>query len=131
MEMKGILLMDGHAVIRQAFASAFDREPDLEVVGEAGAVADLYSVEGLDEIDFAFIDWDLSDGEVTDLVGKLREINPCLWLVEMIPEFDLGMCLRAWEAGVDEVVSRSDALKTIVATIKHGMSRRGVPPTVV
>jgi two-component system response regulator DevR len=129
-KMKGILLTGGHAVVRQAFAFVLDREPDLKVVGEAGTVADVYGVEGLGEIGFAFIDWDLSDEGVTDLIGRLREKNSRLWVVAMTPTFDPTVYLRALEAGVDEVVARTDALESVVAAIRRGAGRWVVPPTV-
>jgi CheY-like chemotaxis protein len=129
-KMKGILLIGGHPVVRQAFAFVLDREPDLKVVGEAGTVAEVYSVEGLGEIGFAFIDWDLSDEEVTDLIGRLREKNSRLWVVAMTPTIDPTVYLRALEAGVDEVVARTDALESVVAAIKRGAGRWVVPPTV-
>jgi DNA-binding NarL/FixJ family response regulator len=129
MEMKGILLMGAHPVVRQAFAFVLDREPDLKVVGEAGTVAEVYSVEGLGEIGFAFIDWDLSDEGVRDLIGRLREKNSRLWVVAMTPTIDPTVYLRALEAGVDEVVARTDALESVVAAIKRGAGRWVVPPT--
>ena len=69
-----VLLVEDHAVFRELFASAFDREPDFEVVAQADTLAG--AREALEGVDVAVLDLQLPDGEGTDLIGELRERSP-------------------------------------------------------
>jgi two-component system, NarL family, response regulator DevR len=66
-EVVRVLLVEDHAIVRKLFASVFDREPDFEVVAQAGSLAEARgSLEG---VDVAVLDLRLPDGEGTDLIA--------------------------------------------------------------
>jgi DNA-binding NarL/FixJ family response regulator len=52
----------------------FDREPEFEVVAQAGCLAE--AREELGGMDLAVVDLDLPDGDGAELIGELREANP-------------------------------------------------------
>ena len=66
-----VLLVEDHAAVREAIAAAFRREPDFEVVGEAGTLAEARGM--LDAVDVALVDLGLPDGDGSDLIAALRE----------------------------------------------------------
>jgi DNA-binding NarL/FixJ family response regulator len=73
-----ILLVDDHAVMREALVSAFEQEADLEIVGQAGSLAEarlrLGEAEHLAVV--VLIDLGLPDSDGSNLIPDLREANP-------------------------------------------------------
>jgi DNA-binding NarL/FixJ family response regulator len=64
-----ILFVEYHSAFRQAASYVMDQEPDLEVVAQAGSVA-----EG--GIDAALVDLPLPDQGTPEMVRDLHEANP-------------------------------------------------------
>ena len=70
-----VLLVEDHADFRGALACLLGREPDLEVVAQAGSLAE--AREALDgRLDVAVVDLALPDGGGSELIGELRRANP-------------------------------------------------------
>ena len=66
--MRRILLVEDHASFRQTLALVFDQQPEVEVVAQAGTLAEARrTMEGL-EADLGVIDLTLPDGEGTGLI---------------------------------------------------------------
>ena len=66
-----VMLVEDHLAFRQALAFMLMREPDLEVVAQAGSLAQ--AREMLDRrLDVAVLDLALPDGDGRDLIGELR-----------------------------------------------------------
>ena len=65
------MLVEDHAAFRQSLASLLSREPDLEVVAQAGSLAQARQM--LDTpLDVAVLDLRLPDGDGRELIGELR-----------------------------------------------------------
>ena len=107
--MHYILLVDDHASFRQTLALVFDQEPDIEVVAQAGSLAEARRVlEGLEgEADLGVIDLSLPDGEGTDLIKDLREANEDFAALLLTASLDRTDHARAVEAGAAGVVHKS------------------------
>lgn len=75
--MTRVLLVDDHGSFRRALAMYLEREADLEVVGEAGSVAEGCGLarEGV-RFDVAVVDLGLPDGDGVDLIRELRRHQP-------------------------------------------------------
>lgn len=111
-----ILLVEDHAVFRQALALAFSLDPDLKVVREAGSVAE--AMDQLDEIDVAVVDLDLPDGSGASVIAELHRLNrraEALVLSASRQQIDIA---RAIEAGAAGVLHKSTPLGEIVASVK-------------
>jgi DNA-binding NarL/FixJ family response regulator len=67
-----LLLVDDHASSREPLALLLDRQPDLEVVGQAGSLAEARQLlrSGV-RADIAVVDLDLGDGSGVDLIHDL------------------------------------------------------------
>ena len=64
--MNRVLLVDDHAPFREMLAFVFEREPEFEVVGQAGSLAEARLM--LEGVDLAVVDLDLPDGTGMDLM---------------------------------------------------------------
>lgn len=112
-----VLLVEDHTVFRQALALAFGMEPELEVVGQAGSVAE--ALEMLDGIDVAVFDLDLPDGNGASLIQELHDRNrraEALVLTASTRQIDHA---RAVEAGAAGLVHKSTPLNEIVDAVKR------------
>lgn len=112
-----ILLVEDHAVFRQALTLAFSMQPNFEVVGEAGSVAE--ARELLDGIDVGVFDLDLPDGSGATLIKELHERNrraEVLVLTASVRETDHA---RAVEAGAAGLVHKSTPLNEIVEAVQR------------
>jgi DNA-binding NarL/FixJ family response regulator len=107
--MHHILLVDDHASFRQTLAFVFDQQPDIEVVAQAGSLAEARrALEGLEtEPDLGVIDLSLPDGEGTELIKNLREANEDFAALLLTASLDRTDHARAVEAGAAGVVHKS------------------------
>lgn len=113
-----VLLVEDHAIFRELFASAFEREPGLEVVAQAGSLAE--AREALEEgVDVAVLDLRLPDGEGTDLIGELRENNPHAAALILTASLDHGTYARAVAAGAAGALHKS----VYVGEVMHAIRR--------
>jgi DNA-binding NarL/FixJ family response regulator len=71
-----ILFVEYHRAFRQAASYAMDREQDLEVVSQAGSVAEGRQRMAEGGIDTAIVDIPLPDEGAKELVRELHEANP-------------------------------------------------------
>lgn len=111
-----ILLVEDHAVFRQALALAFSLEPGLEVICEAGSVAEGRPL--LVDIDVAVVDLDLPDGTGATLIAEMHEVNrraEAIVLTASTRQLDIAYAIEAGAAGV---LHKSTPLNEIVAAVK-------------
>jgi len=73
-----ILLLDDHPVLRHGVRSVLDTQSDLEVVAEAGSVAEATASAADVDVDVALVDLDLGDDEPDGIeaIRAIRRANP-------------------------------------------------------
>jgi two-component system nitrate/nitrite response regulator NarL len=119
--MHHILLVDDHASFRQTLAFVFDQQPDIEVVAQAGSLAEARrALEGLEtEPDLGVIDLSLPDGEGTELIKNLREANEDFAALLLTASLDRTDHARAVEAGAAGVVHKSADVDEILDSTRR------------
>jgi DNA-binding NarL/FixJ family response regulator/signal transduction histidine kinase len=111
-ETARILLVDDHASVREALAAALEREPDLEVSGQAASFAE--ARELLDGVDLALIDLGLPDSSGIGLIKELQASSPRAQVLILTAGFDRIDLARAIQAGAAGVLSKAVHLDQIV-----------------
>lgn len=114
--MTRVLLVDDHAAFRQPLAFMLGREPDLEVVGQAGSLAE--ARELVAAVDLAIVDLGLPDGDGVDLIRDLRAANPHGAVLVLTAETAGGRLARAIEAGASGVLHKSAGVAEIVGATR-------------
>lgn len=118
--MSRIFLLEDHSWFRRALANLLERETDLEVVGEAGSLAEGRDVasEKAEEIDLALIDLLLPDGIGTELIRDLRRAKPELPI--LVLTVARGPDLYTWvrKMGADEMISKDSSVEEILTAIR-------------
>jgi DNA-binding NarL/FixJ family response regulator len=78
------MLVEDHVAFREALAFLLTHQSDLEVVAQAGSLAE--AREALDgrldgRLDVAVVDLGLPDGDGSELIGELRQTNSGILVV--------------------------------------------------
>ncbi|HEX2741776.1 MAG TPA: PAS domain S-box protein [Rubrobacter sp.] len=121
-----ILLVDDHASFRQGVAAALEAEPGLEVVGQAGSLAEARAK--LDGYDIAIIDLWLPDGFGGDLIRDLRAANPHAQVLVLSSTEDRAEIARAVESGASGVMHKASELKEVADAVKRLRSGETLMP---
>ena len=80
------------------------REPDLEVVAQAGSLAEARSHAAAVKYDVVVLDLGLPDGNGVDLIGDLREFDAGAAVLILSASLHPTNLKRATEAGADEIL---------------------------
>lgn len=112
-----VLIVDDHAVVRDATAYLLGLQPDMTVVGQAGSVAEASRLEG--EVDVALVDLQLPDGSGTEVVAHLRHHNPGTVAIILTGSTDLLEHARAIEAGASAVMLKTTSFENLLTAIRR------------
>ena len=96
------MLVDDHEIVRRGLRDLLDGEPGLEVVAEAGSVAEALVRAGATKPDVAVVDVRLPDGDGVALCRSLRSLEPaphCLVLTAFDDEQALVEAILAGASG--------------------------------
>lgn len=113
------MLVEDHVAFRQALAFLLSHEPDLEVVAQAGSIAEARAalVEG--GLDVAVVDLALPDGNGSELIGELRRTNPGVSVVVLSAAMGPGDLDEVVKARADAVLDKVESPPTIVEEIRR------------
>jgi two-component system invasion response regulator UvrY len=114
-EKTRVLLVEGHALFRQALSLLLYRHPDMEVM-QAGTLAEARLLLG--GVDVVALDNFLPDGAGTDLIGDVRANDPGASVLVLNDGPDSADLRSALAAGADRVLSKIESPFTIVDEIK-------------
>lgn len=114
-----VILIDDHELIRQGLRRAFERDPDFEVLGEAGSGNEARElVQGLSP-DVVIVDVRLPDINGLELAKELRGGNPRLGIVILTMYSGDEQLFGALEAGASAFVAKDAPAEDIVAAARH------------
>jgi len=99
-----ILLVDDHEVVRKGLKSLLDSQDDMEVVGEAGTVADAVKRVGFDEPEIVVLDVRLPDGSGVEACREIRQRFPDVNVLMLTSFADEEALLSAIIAGASGYV---------------------------
>ena len=124
MAAKRIFLLSGHNAFREALALLLNEMSDLEVVAQAGSLAEVGEVNLDHNIDVALVELPLSEGEGMALIRQLSTHHgDAVALVLSSSVSDPSGIERALGAGAAGVLSTSSSLEEVVEAIRD--SARG------
>ena len=114
-----VLLVDDHELIRNGLANSFALEPQVDVVGEAGSVAEALTVFEEARPDAVVTDLQLPDGTGLDIVRRLRKAHPELGLVVLTMHAGDDQIFAAMEAGASGFVGKDAPAGEVVRATVH------------
>ena len=111
-----ILVVDDYVDFRLVFVDMLEWQPELEVVGQAGSLAEARTM--LEGMDVVLLDRGLLDGDGLELIGALREVNPHARVLVMSATVEMSHPAEAIEAGADGVIDKLDTPERVFAAIR-------------
>ena len=113
-----MMLVEDHRSFHQALAFLLSHEPDLEVVAQAGSLAQARQMLHT-PLDVALLDLALPDGDGSDLIGELRRTNPRISVVVLSATIEAGHHEEILKAGADAVLEKVASMPTIVEEVRR------------
>ena len=123
-----ILIIDDHVILRRGLGLVFGTESDMEVVGEAGTVAEGLAAAAELQPDVAVLDIHLPDGSGIAAIRPLHERAPVMAIVVLSMYDDFDHVRRAFAEGAIGYVLKSstqDELLTAIRSAMRGTTYRG------
>ncbi|HSX66649.1 response regulator transcription factor [Nocardioides sp.] len=116
-----VLLVDDHELIRQGLARAFERDPNMQIVGQAGTVSQ--GLAAYDELrpDVVVTDLQLPDGTGLDLVRSIRQHDEKVGLVVLTMHSGDEHVFQAMEAGASGFVGKDSPSSEVVGAARHSV----------
>jgi DNA-binding NarL/FixJ family response regulator len=114
-----VALVDDHELIRQGLRRAFDRAEDLEVVGEAGSIADARSLIAETAPQVVVLDIRLGDGNGLELARELRQEHELMGIVMLSMYGGDEYLFGALDAGASAFVPKDAPASDVVAAARH------------
>ena len=113
-----VVLVDDHAVVRGALKALLSGQDDLEVVGEAGSIAEGSAVVAEQQPRVLVLDVNLPDGLAVDSLPQLREGSPETQIVLLTMERDLTLARRALDAGANGYLFKDSAHLELIEAVR-------------
>jgi len=113
-----VMLVEDHAAFRQSLAALLSQEPDIEVVAQAGSLAQARQM--LDTaLDVAVLDLALPDGDGRELIGELRRRNAGISILVLSVMLGPSHLDEVLNAGADAVLHKVASPTTIVEEVRR------------
>jgi DNA-binding NarL/FixJ family response regulator len=112
------MLVEDHTAFRQSLAALLSQEPDLEVVAQAGSLAEAREMLHT-PLDVAVLDLSLPDGDGRDLIGELRQSNAGISVLILTVTIRPGHLEEVLKAGADGVLHKVASPQTIVEEVRR------------
>ena len=118
-----VMLVEDHAAFRQALTILLSNDPELEVVAQAGSLAEAREAldgEGLEAgLDVAVVDLALPDGDGGELLGELRRSSPGVRIMVLSASVWAGEVEELRRAGADAVFDKVRSYWTIAEDVRR------------
>ena len=120
-----VLLVDDHAVVREGVAAMLGAQGDIEVVGQAGSLAEGHALleRALSAPPngkvVAIIDVTMPDGSGLSLVRSARERSKAIGLVVLTMHSDDSSLLEALDAGASALVRKSSPSEQVISAVRR------------
>jgi DNA-binding NarL/FixJ family response regulator len=114
-----VLIVEDHRVVAEGLAALINHQSGMEVVGEAGSVAE--SIAAVAEIgpDVVLLDFRLPDGTGAEAAAGIREVRPEVKVIFLTREDSDSARFTAVQAGASAFIHKSKAASEVVAVIRN------------
>src|SRR6202011_5078240 len=119
---KRILVVDDHPIVRQGLALLINREPDLEVCGEAEEATGALHVLASARPDVLIVDISLNGPGGLDLLKNIRPTHPTLPVLILSMHDESIYAERALPAGANGYIMKQEATEKVLGAVRRILS---------
>lgn len=114
-----VMLVEDQPDFRRLMVALLDRQPDLEVVAQAGSLTEAREHAADVRFDVAVLDLGLPDGNGADLISDLRGSNPDVAVLILSASLDPASLERAAQAGASEIMDKLSTPGELIGAIRR------------
>jgi DNA-binding NarL/FixJ family response regulator len=113
------MIVEDHADFRELMKVLLDRQPDIELLAQAGSLAEARDQAAMFEFDVVILDLGLPDGHGEDLITDFRRSNPDVGVLVLSASLDPASIEKATRLGVDEIMDKLAPLEEVLSTVRR------------
>jgi DNA-binding NarL/FixJ family response regulator len=113
------MLVEDHPDFRRLMKGLLGGQPDIELVAQAGSLAEARKHVAVVRFDVVVLDLSLPDGNGVDLIADLHRQSPDVAVLILSATLDPAIVDRAAEAGADEIMDKLARLDEILDTVRR------------
>jgi DNA-binding NarL/FixJ family response regulator len=114
-----VMIVEDHADFRDLMKVLLDRQPDIELLAQAGSLAEARDQAARVEFDVVILDLGLPDGSGADLIADLRRASPGVRVMVLSASLDPESIEKARSAGADEILDKLTPVGEVLATVRR------------
>jgi DNA-binding NarL/FixJ family response regulator len=118
-EMKRLLLVDDHPIMRHGLVQLISAEPDLEVCAEAGNAAEGMTATARQNPDLVIADLTLPDKHGLEFIKDLRALHPDLQIMVLSMHDESLYAERALRAGARGYLMKEAAAENLIRAVRR------------
>jgi DNA-binding NarL/FixJ family response regulator len=112
-----VLFVEDHQLLADALAAMLSREPDMQIVGIAGTVADA-KIMAREQLDVVLMDYRLPDGTGAEATRAIKARWPAARIVMVTALTDDETLLESIQAGADGYLTKDRAAEDVVTAVR-------------
>ena len=113
-----MLVCDDHRVVAEGLSMVLGAQPDLEVVGVAGTVAEVCELAASLRPDVVLMDFALPDGDGVAATAAIKLARPEVKVVMLTSFVDVDVLVAAIDAGCSGFVTKHKAGEELTAAVR-------------
>ena len=113
-----VLIVEDHRVVAEGMAALINHQSDMKVVGEAGSVAETFSLAAELGPDVVLLDFRLPDGTGAEAAAAIREVRPEAKMIFLTREDTEAARFAAVQSGASAFIHKSKAASEVVDAIR-------------
>jgi DNA-binding NarL/FixJ family response regulator len=119
-----VFVVDDHPMLREGLSAVIDRQPDMEIVGEAGDGAEAIAQFSTLQPDVTLMDLQMPGMNGVDAISHIRAEFPGARIVVLTTFAGDALALRALKAGAAAYLLKNSVRKELLETIRSVHSGR-------
>ena len=114
-----VMIVEDNADFRDLMEVLLGSQSDINLVAQAGSLAEARNHAMRFDFDVAVLDLGLPDGDGVDLIADLRRANPDVRVLILSASLDAENFERATEADADEIVDKFAPMDEVLTTVRR------------
>jgi DNA-binding NarL/FixJ family response regulator len=114
-----VMLVEDHSDFRALMEVLLNGQSDIELVAQAGSLAEARAQATRFEFDVVVLDLGLPDGHGEDLIADFRRSNPDVGVLILSASLDPAGVEKATRLGADEIMDKLAPLDEVLSTVRR------------
>ena len=114
-----VMIVEDHADFRDLMEILLGRQPDIDLLAQAGSLAEARQQAARFEVDVAILDLGLPDGSGADLIADLRRDGNGVRVLVLSASLDPEGIEKARSAGADVILDKLTPVDEVLATVRR------------